>query len=61
MNPEGKMGISHTDITGGIGYKMSSGLYFGGTYTWMQEEYRTETAGSCLDMGNMLPNTGPRR
>lgn len=35
--------VTHYDFIGGLGYKMDSGLYLGGTYTWLHEEQRVES------------------
>ncbi len=40
---ETKTTVTHTDLILGLGFRTEMGLYLGGTYTWIQQENKTET------------------
>jgi len=56
---ESKTTINHYDLILGLGYRMDSGLYLGGTYTWIQEEQKNETGGSTIETKDTHTGYGP--
>src|SRR4051812_25909823 len=49
FTPTSNTTINQSIASVGMGYRLDTGIYVGGTYTWMQEETKTENTGTTTE------------
>lgn len=59
QTPESSSTVNHFIASVGMGYRLDTGVYIGGTYTWMQEETKTDTSGTVTETKSTHNGYGP--
>ncbi len=59
FSPEANTTVNHSIASIGMGYRLDTGIYIGGTYTWMQQDTKTEIAGVTTETKSTHTGYGP--
>ena len=59
FSPTSNTAIRESTVSVGLGYRLDTGIYIGGTYTWMQQENKTETSTSTTETKSSHTGYGP--
>jgi hypothetical protein len=59
FSPEANTTESHSIASVGMGYRLDTGIYVGGTYTWMQQDTKYEIAGTTTESKSTHTGYGP--